>query len=368
MSTKTSPAPGIPCSGSQARHPARDRSASRLSVPRLSVVLTVAVGVSASHLPPPPLTGGDLGTWAGELGPTAAAFALIRVVLVVLALRLWATLALVALVRSLPRARSVRRLVPLAEAVGGRIARDWVRAALGVGVASTLLIPSTAAATETTAVEAPLLERIEDEGDTGPLASPSPPASDKEDAGRRGPGTDPPRLVLVDPPFPEPTSTSPSDPSPHREGAPGGRERGGAEPGRSERSPSTVPLQGPVRHGQAPGEDPGGGAPHIPTGDGTEHGRRPGRSPAAGPSTSRDASADPDHAGPPPWTISPGEHLWHVAEATAAELAPGATTAEVAEYHRRLVAANAANLPVPGNPDLVFSGNVIVRPAWVPPA
>lgn len=365
MSTKTTPAPGIPSTGPQARRPTRDRPDNRLSVPSLSVVLTVAVGVSSSHLPPPPLTGDELGTWAGELGPTAAAFALVRVVLAVLALRLWATVALVALVRSLPRARSVRRLGPIAEAVGGRIAREWVRAALGVGVASTLLIPSPAAATETTAaVEAPLLERIDDEVDPGPRTTPSPPASESEEAGRRGSRTDPPRLVLVEPPSAEPTTTSTSDSPPQGEGAPGGRERGGTEPGGAGRSPSTVPRHGPVRHGQDPGE----GAPHIPAGSGGEHGERPGRSPEAGPSTRRDANTDPDHSGPPPWTISPGEHLWHVAEATAAELAPGATTADVAEYHRRLVAANAANLPVPGNPDLVFAGNVIVRPAWVPPA
>ena len=63
--------------------------------------------------------------------------------------------------------------------------------------------------------------------------------------------------------------------------------------------------------------------------------------------------------------IAPGEHLWHVAEVTAHQARPdGAELAEVAGYHRRLVAANRHRLAVPDNPDLVLPGDVIVRPDW----
>lgn len=61
------------------------------------------------------------------------------------------------------------------------------------------------------------------------------------------------------------------------------------------------------------------------------------------------------------WVIAPGEHLWAVAEAVTRSV--GTTDpAAVAGYHRRLVAANQAALPVPGQPDLVFPGTIIACP------
>jgi hypothetical protein len=69
----------------------------------------------------------------------------------------------------------------------------------------------------------------------------------------------------------------------------------------------------------------------------------------------------------PTWTVTPGDHLWSIAEATLAsawERPPA--EAEVARYWRRLVADNQHRLVVAENPDLVFAGQRFRLPA-VPP-
>jgi hypothetical protein len=72
-----------------------------------------------------------------------------------------------------------------------------------------------------------------------------------------------------------------------------------------------------------------------------------------------DAVAQPTH--PPTWTVGPGDTLWHVAEVTAAEsLGRPADPTEVARRLDELVALNAERLAVPGDPSLVFPGQVFL--------
>lgn len=61
------------------------------------------------------------------------------------------------------------------------------------------------------------------------------------------------------------------------------------------------------------------------------------------------------------WTVEPGDTLWHVAEVTLAEsLGHAPDTAEVARRLDELVALNTERLAVPGDPSLVFPGQVFL--------
>lgn len=63
------------------------------------------------------------------------------------------------------------------------------------------------------------------------------------------------------------------------------------------------------------------------------------------------------------WTAQPGDHLWHVAEATLAESWGRAPSdAEVAPYWQQVVDANRDGLADPGNPDLILPGQVLRVP------
>lgn len=67
------------------------------------------------------------------------------------------------------------------------------------------------------------------------------------------------------------------------------------------------------------------------------------------------------------WTVRPGDHLWAVAEQVLAEEWERAPTdAEVDPYWRAVVERNRPVLRDPGNPDLVFPGQVLAVPP--PPA
>lgn len=64
------------------------------------------------------------------------------------------------------------------------------------------------------------------------------------------------------------------------------------------------------------------------------------------------------------WEVRPGDHFWGVAERVLAEAWQGLppTDAEVDPYWRTLVEANRSVLRDPGNPDLLFPGQVITVP------
>lgn len=78
---------------------------------------------------------------------------------------------------------------------------------------------------------------------------------------------------------------------------------------------------------------------------------------AAGP-----VAARPDQ--PSTWRVKPGDHLWSVAERTLARArATRPDDADVAAYWRTVIERNRDRLVDPGNPDLLFPGQLLVLPA-----
>ena len=64
------------------------------------------------------------------------------------------------------------------------------------------------------------------------------------------------------------------------------------------------------------------------------------------------------------WTVEPGESFWAIAEEHLADSwgRQELSDAEIARYWRALMAANADRLVEPGNPDLLFPGQVLELP------
>lgn len=103
---------------------------------------------------------------------------------------------------------------------------------------------------------------------------------------------------------------------------------------------------------------PGGAAPSPPPTMRLLPSTGPGQEPPAPPDPPPAAGADR------PWTVRPGDHLWGMAEQALAEAwGRPPTDAEVDPYWRAVVEANRARLRDPANPDLVFPGQVLIRPA-----
>jgi nucleoid-associated protein YgaU len=67
----------------------------------------------------------------------------------------------------------------------------------------------------------------------------------------------------------------------------------------------------------------------------------------------------PTPAGPDEVVVAPGDSFWSLAEEAVAE---GAAVGPVDGYWRRLVALNAPRLVDPGNPDLLYPGQVLLLP------
>ncbi|HEV7722097.1 MAG TPA: hypothetical protein VGO60_12465 [Iamia sp.] len=87
-----------------------------------------------------------------------------------------------------------------------------------------------------------------------------------------------------------------------------------------------------------------------------------------GTSTLEVEEAPPAEPTAPTWTAAPGDHLWHIAEATLTESWGRAPTdGEVAPYWTGLIEANRDVLADPSNPDLIHAGQTFRLPA-PPPA
>lgn len=90
-----------------------------------------------------------------------------------------------------------------------------------------------------------------------------------------------------------------------------------------------------------------------------------------GTATMRVEQAPAEQAAPAPpqqWTTAPGDHFWHIAEATLTDAWGRAPTeAEVTPYWTQLVETNRPVLSDPGNPDLIYPGQVFQVPE-APPA
>jgi nucleoid-associated protein YgaU len=79
--------------------------------------------------------------------------------------------------------------------------------------------------------------------------------------------------------------------------------------------------------------------------------------------------ADEEEAAlPATWEIASGEHLWSIAEQVLATAwQRPASDVEITPYWAQLIEANRDGLPDPGNPDLVYPGQVVTIPT-PPPA
>lgn len=288
--------------------PTAPRSTGRLALAWWTAFLIATVAglhAAGEALAPPPLNPGQLGDWLGRRQPAEAAFAVLR--LVALGLAWYLLLATVAAV--LARASGWRSLVRVLDAVTVPAVRRMVAGCVGVSLAAAVL--------------------------TGPggeaLAEEQREASSTAEVGetmRRLPDTPTPAIGetmrrLPDAPTPVTGPTAPA--SAPRSTAAGGEGLGGARP--------VMRRLPPVATDPAPEPAPGG------------------------------APAPAGRA----WTVEPGDHFWAVAERVLAEAWGRAPTDdEVDPYWRALVEANAAVLRDPGNPDLLFQGQVIAVP--VPPA
>jgi nucleoid-associated protein YgaU len=62
------------------------------------------------------------------------------------------------------------------------------------------------------------------------------------------------------------------------------------------------------------------------------------------------------------WIVRPGDSFWSIAETVIGQARMGAERPAIAPYWSRLVAANRDRLPYPGDPDLLFAGDVLVLP------
>ena len=111
--------------------------------------------------------------------------------------------------------------------------------------------------------------------------------------------------------------------------------------------PATGPAPGPVEAAPGPVEAAPGRIEAAP--------RRP--APPPPPSTPVPAGRT--------WTVRPGDSFWSIAEAVVGRAAPGSDRPTVGSYWSRLVSANRDRLPHPGDPDLLFPGDVVFLP---PPA
>lgn len=109
-----------------------------------------------------------------------------------------------------------------------------------------------------------------------------------------------------------------------------------------------------------------GGGPGPPTVGAPPRPKAP-RPKAPRPRAPRPPGAPTSAASPPlTWTVRPGDDFWSIAEAVVGGAAGGGTggpgAIQVAPYWSRLVAANRDRLPVPGDPGLLFPGDVVVLP------
>lgn len=292
---------------------------------RRALALASAAASSAALLAHRPVAGPghDLGTlagWRGLLdrqGPVVAAFAALRVAMLVVAVLLVA----LGLLHALAAGHGGLRLTRVARSLTPRVLRPF----LGVVTIATLSAPAMASA----------------------VPSRPPGAADTTTS-------PPPVMVLVD----SPTTTTPPAAAP-----PTMRrvDPTAATPSGTAAAITTAPRElvvSPIAAKARPAIEATAPAPSTSPTSPTS----PSPSTPSSPSTSSSPST------PATWTIRRGEHLWSVAEqVTSGALARDATDAEVEPYWRTLIAANRDRLIDRDNPDLVHAGQELVLPPYATP-
>jgi hypothetical protein len=280
-------------------------------------------------LAPPPLTSLDgIGRWLEERDGVTVGFAVLRLLAVGVA---W-YLVVSTVVGLAVRLSGAGRMLRLADTATVPAVRRLLTGAAGLGVTATSV------ALAAVPLPAGPLSAAPPASEPAPPEHPSPPAvmtrlPDGTATMRRLPAQEPSSTTTTAPPAP--TATAPPTP---------------AAPTTTAGPPTTVPP--PPTSTTAP---PAGST-----------------SPTAQPAPPAATPTPPAHASPADegdtWTIEPGDHLWAVAEETLADAwgrAPDDD--EVLGYWTVLVAVNRDRLADPGNPDLVFPGQVMVLPPVPPP-
>lgn len=268
-------------------------------------------GVGGTLAPPPLSQPGQLGQWLEQRQPAEAAFAVVRL----LALGLAWYLLVITVACTVARAIGGASLVRAADAVSVPLVRRLVGGALGVTLA---------AATLTGGGGAALAE--EHIGPPGPSA-----------------GTESMHRLPDGQPFATRPAAAPTT------AAPAGSRTSPVPT--MQRLPATAPTRASPTNQTS-----------LAT---TTTAAAAGDAPAVAPVPAEAAPAvAPLPAGGRTWVVQPGDHFWAVAERVLAEVWGRAPAdEEVDGYWRSLVDANAGQLRDPGNPDLLFPGQIIAVPA-----
>jgi hypothetical protein len=246
-----------------------------------------------------------------------------------------------------------------------------------------------------------------------PPATTAPPAAHPSASARSSPVAQPtsapgpaPVLRRTGPPEPGPApvlwwtgpTTPPSGGAPRATSVvPRPSDPGGARPTTAPRPTASLPSTGSSPSGPSPSpthpvRPPAATAPGTPqpatpqpatpepatpiTGTAAPHGERAGppgeqrRRSRPAPIRRRRQAARPSAAGPGRagevdtvlHVVAPGESFWSIAADRLESLGLGTDPSQVAPYCRLLVSSNRDRLPVPGDPDLLFPGDVVAVP------
>jgi hypothetical protein len=265
----------------------------------LLVMAVVVLGAAGGALAPPPWHDpGAMGSWLEQRQPAEAAFAVLRLVALALAWYLLAVTAVSAAARTL----RMPALVAAVDRVTVPAVRRLVSGAVGLSMAASALTGVAGAAGAADNGAAPPVELMRRLPDAGAEATPGPPVTMR-------------RLPDAAAPMAPPPQAAPADAPP------------GAAPARP------APADAPPGPTPAPAPTP---APMAPRPPGT-------------------ASAT--------WTVAPGDCFWSVAERLVAQAGGRPPSdGEIAPYWRTLVTRNRAVLRDPGNPDLLYPGQVLAVP------
>lgn len=274
--------------------------------------------------------------WAAARDPLEVAMVVLRLLALGLAWYLTGVTSISVVARMLRAARLVR----IADALSFGPVKVLVQQALGIGLAAGVLA---------TAVPAPPTAPVSGDADAPDVALLAPLAPDDVPAD----------LPLVS----RTTAAAGSQVALVRDATPTGRSEvivpvpAPTSPGAATPTDAAPPTDAAAPTDAAP---PGGAAPASEADETPDPTPAPAE-PSAAPSTR-----------PAPVTeqrevrIEPGDHFWALAERDLAEvLGRPATDSEVVPHWQAILEANADRLQVPGNPDLLLPGQLVVLPPVV---
>jgi hypothetical protein len=327
------------------------------------VAVLVALDAVGAALPTLPNSGqpARLVSWVDQVGAVPAAFALLRVLALVVTGYLLATTVLGTTAR-LARSASLTRLVDVAtlpqlrrflhHAVGAGTLAVAVPLGAGLSPAAIALAPPAALAQPAPIVLPPDASppTIRGIAAVDPTTTVSPTAPEM-------PATADPAPPPTDPPVarahPDATTASEAQAAQMAESVPQSNDAPHVPPTAAGADPETTPTANTEKGAPSP-------APTAPTASA-------GAEPPFDPATPGTGQAEPasTEAAPPDgsWRIEAGDHLWRVAASTLERRwNRPPTEPETAAYLDRIIETNRASLVVPDNPDLVFAGQVFVLP------